>query len=55
MFRPAELKSDRDKLVAPILFVDGHSQQCDFTRTFKESSSLMLEPGRDFIWYEPAD
>ena len=52
-FNPGNLKSDRDKLVAPITFVDGHSQVCDFTKTFQANPVFALGPGRDFIWYKP--
>jgi prepilin-type processing-associated H-X9-DG protein len=51
MFNPAGLKNDGDKLVAPILFVDGHAQQIDFTRTFQANQARMLEPGKDYMWY----
>jgi len=53
MFNPAGLKTSRDKLVAPILFVDAHARQCDFTKTFKENPTRMLEPGKDWMWYKP--
>ena len=41
------------KLVAPILFVDGHSQQCDFTAIMKKNLRRGLEPGKDWMWYKP--
>ncbi len=53
IFKTIELKSDRDKLVAPILFADGNASQCDFTGTFKENTARMLEPGKNFVWYKP--
>jgi prepilin-type processing-associated H-X9-DG protein len=53
MFNPANLNTDRNKLVAPILFVDGHSQQCDFTPIMKRDLMHGLEPGRDWMWYKP--
>jgi prepilin-type N-terminal cleavage/methylation domain-containing protein len=53
VFNPSNLKKDRDKLVAPIGFVDGHSQTCDFTKTFQANPQFALEPGKDFIWYKP--
>jgi hypothetical protein len=46
-------KAMRDKLVAPILFVDGHGQQCDFTKSIKNNPLRGLEPGKDWIWYKP--
>jgi prepilin-type N-terminal cleavage/methylation domain-containing protein len=53
LFKPSELKTDGDKLVAPIVFVDGHSQLIDFTRTFQTNPARMLEPGKDYMWYKP--
>jgi prepilin-type N-terminal cleavage/methylation domain-containing protein len=53
IFNPSKLKSDRDRLVAPVTFVDGHSQKCDFTKTFQANPQYALEPGKDFIWYKP--
>jgi prepilin-type processing-associated H-X9-DG protein len=53
MFNPANLKTSRDKLVAPILFVDGHSQPTDFTRTFQANPLRALEPSKDWMWYKP--
>jgi prepilin-type N-terminal cleavage/methylation domain-containing protein len=53
MFNPATLRNDTDKLIAPILFVDGHSRRCDFTQVFQANPLRALEPGRDWIWYKP--
>jgi len=53
MFDPKTLKTDTDKLVAPILFVDGHAKQCDFTKSFHQNPMRALEPGKDFMWYKP--
>jgi hypothetical protein len=50
---PTTLRTSRDKLVAPILFVDGHSEQIDFTKTFHANPRQPLEQGRDWIWYKP--
>ena len=49
----ANLKADPDKFIAPILFVDGHCQPCDFTKVFQANPFLALEPGRDWMWYKP--
>jgi prepilin-type N-terminal cleavage/methylation domain-containing protein/prepilin-type processing-associated H-X9-DG protein len=46
-------KGMRDKLVAPILFVDGHAKQCDFTAIIKANPLRGLEPGKDWMWYKP--
>ena len=53
MFNPQTIQSARDKFVDPILFVDGHSQQCDFTKAFKSDPLHALEPGKDWVWYKP--
>ena len=45
--------ADRDQLVAPALFVDGHSRRCDFTATFKRNWMRGLEPTKDWMWYKP--
>jgi hypothetical protein len=52
-FDPSTIKGERDKLVAPTLFVDGHSQQCDFTKIIKQNPWRGLEPGKDWMWYKP--
>jgi prepilin-type N-terminal cleavage/methylation domain-containing protein len=48
-----EIKEARDKFVAPILFLDGHSQRCDFTAIIKKNPLRALEPTKDWIWYKP--
>jgi len=53
LFDIRALKTDRDKLVAPILFVDGHGLPCDFTTIFQKNPTRALEPGKDWIWYKP--
>jgi prepilin-type processing-associated H-X9-DG protein len=47
------IKGDPDKLISPILFVDGHVQQCDFTPIMKRNLVRGLEPGKDWMWYKP--
>jgi prepilin-type N-terminal cleavage/methylation domain-containing protein len=47
------LKNDPDKLISGVLFVDGHSQQIDFSPTIKQNPTRALEPGKDYIWYKP--
>jgi hypothetical protein len=49
----AKLNTDPDKLVAPILFVDGHSHKCDFTAMYRDHPSRALEPDKDWMWYKP--
>lgn len=53
LFDPTTIKGDRDKLIAPTLFVDGHTQQCDFTTRIKSNPQHGLEPGKDWMWYKP--
>jgi hypothetical protein len=53
IFTPNNLKNDTDKLVAPVVFVDGHGQKCDFRQTFQANPQLPLEPGKDYDWYKP--
>ena len=53
MFTATTPRGVPDKLVAPILFVDGHSQQCDFTASIKNNPHRALEPTRNWIWYKP--
>lgn len=53
MLTVSSLKLARDKLVAPVLFVDGHVQFCDFTPNILKNPTLGLEPGKDWSWYKP--
>jgi len=47
------IQSAPEKFVAPILFVDGHSQRCDFTKVIKSNPFRGLEPTKDWMWYKP--
>jgi len=51
-FGRADIK-DAGKFVAPVLFVDGHSQRCDFTPSLRKDLLHGLEPTKDWIWYKP--
>jgi type II secretory pathway pseudopilin PulG len=42
----------RQKIIAPVLFVEGHAAVYDFTRTVK--SPWPAEPTANWIWYKPA-
>ena len=53
MYNASTIKGASDKFVAPILFVDGHGQQCDFTAVIKKNPRRGLEPGKDWMWYKP--
>jgi prepilin-type N-terminal cleavage/methylation domain-containing protein len=47
------VKTAAIKFVAPILFVDSHAWQCDFTASIKSDPQRALEPTKDWIWYKP--
>jgi prepilin-type N-terminal cleavage/methylation domain-containing protein len=47
------VKSNPEKMVGTIGFVDGHAKLCDFSPTFKKDLVRGLEPGKDFMWYKP--
>ena len=53
MYTASTVKRDLDKLISPLLFVDGHGQQCDFTAIMKKNLMRGLEPGKDWMWYKP--
>jgi len=44
---------DRQKFISPILFVDGHAAQHDFTKTINADPDFIYEPTKDWIWYKP--
>ncbi|MGH7870464.1 MAG: type II secretion system protein [Candidatus Dormibacteraceae bacterium] len=52
-FEIQTLKSDPDKLISGVLFVDGHSQQIDFSPTIRLNPARPLEPGKHYVWYKP--
>jgi hypothetical protein len=53
MYNATTIKGSGDKLVAPALCVDGHSQQFDFTTNMKKNPLRGIDPGKDWIWYKP--
>jgi prepilin-type N-terminal cleavage/methylation domain-containing protein len=53
MYNAKNLKSDPDRLVSPVSFVDGHARQCDFTTIMKKNPARALEAGKDWMWYKP--
>jgi prepilin-type N-terminal cleavage/methylation domain-containing protein len=53
MYDATTIHKDRDKLISPVLFVDGHCRQCDFTETIQRAPLQGLEPSRDWMWYKP--
>jgi len=53
VFYATTLKEDPDRLISSVLFVDGHSQQCDFTAIIKKNPMRGLAPTKDWMWYKP--
>jgi prepilin-type N-terminal cleavage/methylation domain-containing protein len=41
------------KVAAPILFVDGHCRECNFTPNLKKNPRRALDPDKDWIWFKP--
>ncbi len=50
---PANLAADAQKFISPILFVDGHVANHDFTHALKDDPVHPMEPSKDWIWYKP--
>ena len=48
-----KLKEDRQKFISPILFVDGHACQRDFTRALTANPGFSIEPTAEWMWYKP--
>ena len=53
MYDANTITRDPDKLLSPVLFVDGHCRQCDFTTIIKQNPLRGLEPGKDWMRYKP--
>src|SRR5262249_13105050 len=47
------IKSDPEKFVGSIGFVDSHVKLCDFSLTLKMDLTRGLNSGNDFMWYKP--
>ncbi|MEW6160763.1 MAG: type II secretion system protein [Verrucomicrobiota bacterium] len=45
--------AEAGNFIAPVLFVDGHSERCDFTASLKKQLDQALEPTKAWIWYKP--
>jgi len=48
-----DLPQDSQKFISPILFVDGHAANHDFTKALTVDPTFPLEPTKDWYWYEP--
>jgi len=49
-----QLKTDGQKFISTILFVDGHAAKHDFTPRIKGDLLDIYEQTKDCIWYKPA-
>jgi prepilin-type N-terminal cleavage/methylation domain-containing protein len=45
-----QLKTDAQKFISPIGFVDGHAAECNFTQTV--TNAYPIEPTAQWIWYK---
>ena len=48
-----DIPNERRRFMSPLLFVDGHVQFCDFTKTITADTFYICEPTKDWIWYKP--
>jgi hypothetical protein len=48
-----DITKDGQKAISPILFVDGHSAQHDFTKALHKDPKHPTENTKDWIWYQP--
>jgi prepilin-type N-terminal cleavage/methylation domain-containing protein len=48
-----DVRTDGQKAISPILFVDGHAAQCDFTKTLHKDPAYPTESTKNWIWYQP--
>ena len=43
----------RQDFISPVLFVDGHVAQCNFSKSLSTDIYYPYEPTKDWIWYKP--
>jgi len=48
-----DIANDKQKAISPILFVDGHTANHDFTKALHDDWRYPSEPTKDWIWYQP--
>jgi prepilin-type N-terminal cleavage/methylation domain-containing protein len=48
-----DIANDNQQAISPILFVDGHAAQHNFTKSLHQDWRCPTEAGRDWIWYQP--
>jgi prepilin-type N-terminal cleavage/methylation domain-containing protein len=48
-----DLPTERRRLIAPLLFVDGHARFFDFSSVIEADPAYPCEPTEDWTWYKP--
>jgi prepilin-type N-terminal cleavage/methylation domain-containing protein len=48
-----DIANDGQRAISPILFVDGHTAQHDFTKSLHEDWRYPTEDTKDWVWYQP--
>ena len=48
-----DIANDSQKAISPILYVDGHAANRDFTKSLHENWRYPTEATKDWIWYQP--
>lgn len=51
----ADPRLARSRFVSPILFVDGHAANLNFTKALVTDPLYPYEPTKDWVWYRPAN
>jgi len=48
-----DIANDHQKAISPILYVDGHAANRDFTKSLHEDWRYPTEATKDWVWYQP--
>jgi len=48
-----DIANDGQQAISPILFVDGHTAQRNFTKSLHQTWRYPTEATKDWIWYQP--
>jgi hypothetical protein len=51
----ADLQTDTQRFISPILFTDGHAASHDFSRALKTDPEFPYEATPGWMWYKPMD
>jgi type II secretory pathway pseudopilin PulG len=49
-----DIATDKQRAISPILFVDGHAANLDFTQSLHDDWRYPSEATKDWMWYQPA-